>query len=293
MNPVVDISVVVPVFNAEPYLEHFIQSLLSQTYSKDSYEVIVVDNGSKDASRTIVEQYPHIKLVLEPEKGAYAARNRGIAQASGAVIAFIDPDCLPREDWLQNIAAAFEEPAVRMVLGRRCLPPLSPVLSLVEAYENAKDEYVLQSQSKTLYYGYTNNMAVRKELFNELGPFLNIPRGADTIFVRRVTDTDSCNVIRYCSNVVVTHLEISSVAAYYRKVLLYGRHRVSSNKIIYGESLNTRQRLEIFQIAIRNRGFSKLEAAQLLFLLAGGAIMWYLGTWSKLGSQLMRKPKGE
>jgi glycosyltransferase involved in cell wall biosynthesis len=229
MNPVVDISVVVPIFNAEPYLENFIQSLLSQTYSKDSYEVIFVDNGSKDASRMIAEQYPQIKLVLEPERGPYAARNRGIAQASGAVIAFIDPDCLPSEDWLQNIADAMGEPVVQVVLGRRSLPPLPPMLSLLEAYENAKDEYVFHGQIKTLYYGYTNNMAVRKELFNELGPFLNIPRGADTIFVCQIAEAYSGGVIRYCPNVVVTHLEISSVVAYYRKVFLYGRHRVLNN----------------------------------------------------------------
>jgi len=170
------------------------------------------------------------------------------------------------------------------------LPPLSPVLSLLEAYENAKDEYVLQSQSESLYYGYTNNMAVRKQLLMELGPFLSISRGADTIFVRRVADTYSYNAIRYCSNVVVTHLEIRSVAAYYRKVLLYARHRGLANKIIYAKSLNTHQRLRIFQIAIRNHGFSKFEAAQLLFLLAGGAIIWYLGTWSKLKLQLVSDP---
>jgi len=185
------------------------------------------------------------------------------------------------------------EPVVQVVLGRRCLPSHSKVLPLLEAYENAKDEYVFHGQIKTLYYGYTNNMAVRKALFNELGPFLNIPRGADTIFVRRVADAYSGGVIHYCPNVVVTHLEISSVAAYYRNVFLYGRHRVLNNKITYAKSLNTRQRLKIFRRVTHNYGFSTLRAVRLLGLLAGGAIMWYLGTWSKLGSQFMQKPKGE
>jgi len=232
MNGVVDISVVVPLFNEERYLAACLQSLLSQTYPKDRYEVIVVDNGSTDASYAIAEQYPQIKLLLEPERGSYVARNRGIAEANGAIIAFIDPDCLPSKDWLQNIAAAMGESVVRVDLGRRCLPSHSRVLPLLEAYENAKDEYVFHSQIKTLYYGYTNNMVVRKESFTEFGPFLNIPRGADTIFVRQIADAHSGGVIRYCPNVVVTHLEISSVAAYYRKVFLYGRHRVLNNKIV-------------------------------------------------------------
>jgi len=288
MNRVVDISVVVPVFNAERYLERCIQALLSQAYSKDSYEVIVVDNGSTDASLAIAEQYPQIKLLLETERGPYAARNRGISEASGTVIAFTDPDCIPSEDWLQNIVAAMVEPTVWVVLGRRCLPPLSLALSMLEAYENAKDEYVLHSQIETLYYGYTNNMAVRKELLNELGPFLNRSRGADTIFVRRVVDTYSSGIVRYCPNAVVTHLELSSIAVYYRKVFLYGYHRCLNNEIIYAEPLSTRQRLEIFRRAIRNRGFSICEAVELLCLLAGGAIMWCLGTWSELGLQFVR-----
>jgi len=77
MNRVVDISVVVPVFNAERYLERCIQALLSQAYSKDSYEVIVVDNGSTDASLAIAEQYPQIKLLLETERGLLCGKKPG------------------------------------------------------------------------------------------------------------------------------------------------------------------------------------------------------------------------
>jgi len=231
--------------------------------------VIVIDNGSLDASRVIAEHDTQIKVLVENERGSYAARNLGIAEARGALIVFLDPDCIPGDDWLQNIAAAMFDPAVLVVLGRRCLPPLSPSLSLLEAYENEKDEYVINRQMETLCYGYTNNMAVRRKLFEDLGPFLKIPRGADTIFVRRVVDTYSSDVVCYCPDVVVTHLEISSVAAYYRKVFLYGRHRYYRCQDDRSQSgapkcATTSARL---RKAVRNRRFSTLEAVHLLCLL--------------------------
>ncbi|MGD9850781.1 MAG: glycosyltransferase family 2 protein [Nitrospirales bacterium] len=283
MNSVVDISVVVPLLNEERYVGHCIESLLSQTYPKDRFEVIVIDNGSQDSSYAIVEQYPQIKLLVESEKGSYAARNRGITEASGSVIAFIDPDCMPDKDWLQNIASAMDEPDVLVLLGRRCLPSLLSSLSLLEAYENEKDEYVINGETETLYYGYTNNMAVRRKLFEDLGLFLKIPRGADTIFVRRVADTYSGGVVRYRSDVVVTHMEVNNVASYYRKAFLYGRHRVLNNTITYAQPLGIRQRLEILRRAILNRGLSMFEAARLLALLAGGGVMWHVGTLSRFG----------
>ncbi len=289
MNAEIDISVVIPLLNEERYVGDCIESLLSQTYPKDRFEVIVIDNGSRDTSRAIVERYPQVKLLRESERGSYAARNRGIVEARGSVIAFIDPDCMPDKDWLQNIASAMEDPEILVLLGRRCLSPLWSSLSLLEAYENEKDEYVINGATEILYYGYTNNMAVRRKLFDDLGLFLKIPRGADTIFVRRVADTYSGGVVRYRPDVVVTHMEVSSVAAYYRKAFLYGRHRILNNTITYAQPLNLRQRLEILRRAILNRGLSMFEAARLLALLAGGGIMWQMGMWSRFGLLLKRK----
>ena len=53
-------------------------------------------------------------------------------------------------------------------------------------YERTKDEWVLSSGDPEIHYGYTCNMAVRRETFETLGPFERLPRGADTLFVRRV-----------------------------------------------------------------------------------------------------------
>jgi glycosyltransferase involved in cell wall biosynthesis len=276
VNRGVGLSVVIPVLNAGQDFERCLQALVSQTHPQEQYEVLVVDNGSTDDSIAIARRYPRITLILESECGPYAARNRGAVEARGDVIAFIDPDCIPNQDWLEQIATAMTEPATAVVLGRRSLPA-GPVLALLEAYENAKDEFVLNSHIPTLYYGYTNNMAVRKKVFTDVGSFINRPRGADTIFVRRVVDAYSTHAVRYVPSVVVSHLEVSDLAVYYHKVFSYGRHRQLNNTITYAAALNTRQRLDVFRRAIHQHDLSAMQAATLLGVLAAGALAWQLG----------------
>ena len=78
----VKISVVVPVYNAETYIEDCIRALLSQNYPVDNYEIIMIDNNSKDGSPEIIKRYPGIKYQKRDKQGSYAARNRGILQAT-------------------------------------------------------------------------------------------------------------------------------------------------------------------------------------------------------------------
>jgi len=277
------ISVVIPVFNSEQFVERCLQSLLSQTYAPGDYEVLVIDNGSTDASVAVVRRYSKVRLLTEAARGPYPARNRGIAEARGEVIAFTDPDCIPRQDWLEKIAQVMADLAVGVVLGRRRVPEGSATISLLEAYENAKDEWVLTSGIPTLYYGYTSNMAVRKQVLLALGTFTNRPRGADAMFVRRVVDTYSTNAVRYSPDMVVTHLELTSLGVYWQKVFHYGRHRQANNRITHAAALNTVQRWEIFRQAVDRRGLSTFRAAQLLVCLVAGAVVWHSGTlWERV-----------
>lgn len=87
------ISIIVPVYNVEKYIEETIKSVLSQTFS--DYELILVNDCSKDGSVEKIKAFldPRIRLVEQPENmGAYAARNRGLEEAKGEYIAFLDSD---------------------------------------------------------------------------------------------------------------------------------------------------------------------------------------------------------
>ena len=276
-----DISIVVPVYNQAPSLPVCLESLLSQRPSATTCEILVVDNASTDASREIAGRYPSVRVLRESRPGAYVARNRGASEARGAVIAFIDPDCVAAPDWLEKIADAMSDPGTGLVQGyRRAAVDSLPVRVLAD-YENAKAAYILGSGLEELYYGYTNNMAVRRELFEEVGPFVEVPRGADTIFVRRVVKARSAAVVRYRPDMVVTHGELDSVASYFRKVYLYGRHRQRTQPIEAIRPLGMKERIEAFRLAVREGGYPAAKAALLAVLLSGGLLAWRLGSMRK------------
>lgn len=284
-----DISVVVPFYDAERYVEDCIHALLSQNWAADAYEIITVDNNSTDRSAEIVKRYPPIKLLAEHTQGAYAARNRGVAEAKGDILAFTDPDCAPCTDWLQHMTAAVRRPGVGIVLGRHRFASDSLLLSMLAAYEAEKATYVFSGNTKEVYFGHTNNMAVRRELFDRLGPFTQIARGADTIFVRRAVDEYGCDIARYCPEACVQHLEITSVWDYYRKQLIYGQSNRNNAQIAAYRPLTNRERLQILRNTTRRRGYSIAESALLSCLLGLGAVCYEFGRRRAIRRKLARR----
>lgn len=93
------ISIIIPVYNAECYLRHCIESVIAQTY--EDWETILVNDGSKDGSLTICQEYAlkdnRIKVIDKPNGGPSSARNRGLNEAKGEYVYFIDAD-----DWVES-----------------------------------------------------------------------------------------------------------------------------------------------------------------------------------------------
>lgn len=93
----IEVSIVVPMYNVEKYLEKCLKSVVQQTLA--SKEIILVDDGSPDASGRIADEwaarYPEIRVIHQDNGGCAAARSRGLAEARGAYVAFVDSD-----DWI-------------------------------------------------------------------------------------------------------------------------------------------------------------------------------------------------
>lgn len=274
---VIHISVVVPFYNSERYISECIESLLSQKYPMENYEIIMVDNNSTDASADIVRRYSQVKLVSEKRQGAYAARNRGLKEAKGEVIAFTDPDCVPSSDWLKEIELAMADSDVGVVIGSHQLARDSFLLSILADYENEKKNYVFNNKIKEAYYGHTNNMAVRKKLFDEMGLFIERSRGADTIFVCQCIELYSSDVIRYSPTVQVRHMEIDNVGTYFRKVSVYGSSSQKYRDIVCSRPLTNWERFIVFRRTVQSRRYSWIKSSFLLGLLAAGLVYWLLG----------------
>lgn len=103
------ISVVIPAHNEERNIADTIEAVLVQDY--EDFEVIVIDNASKDKTSEIAKQFP-VKVIHEARKGLLWARECGRINAIGDIIVNIDADCLPEKDWLSRGASNFTEGVV-------------------------------------------------------------------------------------------------------------------------------------------------------------------------------------
>lgn len=114
------ISVVIPMYNAEKYVEKCLNSLLEQTY-KD-LEIIIVNDGSKDNSQTICERFAEqdkrITLINTENRGAGSARNTGIEVAKGEYISFIDSDDYVCPDYYERLLHMLERAGADIAIGK-------------------------------------------------------------------------------------------------------------------------------------------------------------------------------
>src|SRR5512138_937433 len=105
------ISVIIPTFNEEENIAQCLVSLSHQTVPRDSYEIIVVDGGSKDATCEIARKYAD-SVFTQTSKKVGGARNDGVMAAKGEIIATTDADCILPPDWIARIAEDFEKPGI-------------------------------------------------------------------------------------------------------------------------------------------------------------------------------------
>ncbi len=102
------ISVIVPVYHVEQYLPQCVDGILSQTYPH--FELILVDDGSKDGSGVLCDRFagqdPRIRVIHQENGGVSRARNRGLDEAKGEYIVFIDADDLVRPNYLHDLILA-------------------------------------------------------------------------------------------------------------------------------------------------------------------------------------------
>lgn len=279
MNKII-VSVIVPFYNSGKYIERCVEALLDQTNTDERYEIILVNNNSPDFSADILRSYPRIKLISEQQRGSYAARNSGLKQARGEIIAFTDSDCVPAANWLKEIESAMASPDVGIAIGSCRFPRESILLSMLEDYENEKNKYVFTSGINKLYYGHTRNMAVRKRLFDELGPFLQRVRGSDTIFIQRCIDRYSTDIVRYSPQMQVKHLEIDGPDKYLQKLFVYGKSSSKYSQVVNARPLTNLERYRVFRSTSSTRGYSWFKTITFMCLLAVGYFYWISGSLS-------------
>lgn len=196
------VSVIVPTFNGKDTLNLTIEALLSQSYPKHEYEIIIVDDGSTDGTSDFMREFPKIDYYMQANAGSYSARNLGIGKAKGTILAFTDADCIPDKSWLEQGVKAIVSGRYEILVGRIDFL-LSSKISAVEAYDI--NFHMLQEYyCKILHSGATANILVNRNVIEKIGPFdTKLRSGGDMEFCRRAKEMQL--TIGYGDSVIVYH----------------------------------------------------------------------------------------
>ena len=170
------ISVVIPTYNEEENIAQCLVSLRHQTVPRSEYEIIVVDGGSKDATREIAQKYANMVFVQTSRKVG-GARNDGILAARGDIVATTDADCIIPPAWIETIKKGFADNHVVQLYG--------PVYPIEESIKNSISLFGanmfsrLGYYTRIFYYTLGCNTAFKKDVFLRAGMYLCIDAGDD------------------------------------------------------------------------------------------------------------------
>jgi len=198
------ISVIIPYLNQPQGLETCLRSLDAQTLGQSQFEVIVIDNGSIAPPGAIVARHRRVRMLHEPIPGPGQARNRGVQDAIGEILAFIDADCRAHPDWLRNALEAVRLLPDGSVLGGdvQIWHEDNAPYTATEAYESVFSYRFKQYIERHGFSG-TGNMVVRRRDFEKTGPFADISVAEDVEWGQRARAAGL--LFRYVPNMIVYH----------------------------------------------------------------------------------------
>jgi glycosyltransferase involved in cell wall biosynthesis len=204
MSSAIVVSVVIPHLNQPDQLRACLWSLARQAFDMRRVEIIVVDNGSRQPPTDVCSGFDGVRLVEEPIPGPGPARNRGVGVARGDLLAFIDADCIADPGWLGAIEAALTRPGGSMVIGgdvriARRDPRRATMLEAYESiYAYRQEEYIARQG-----FSGTGNLAMARQVYEEVGPFCGIERAEDRDWGQRATRAGFA--IQYVPEMIVFH----------------------------------------------------------------------------------------
>jgi GT2 family glycosyltransferase len=161
-----DVSIIVPVRNGADTLADCLTAVLRCGYPASHRDIVVVDNGSTDASVAIARRFP-VRLVEEGRRGAVHARNRGVLESSNEIVAFLDCDCIATEGWLRELTRPFSHPDVAAATGELvAFPPKTAAERYMARRKPRWQEWVSGTATPWFLIG---NTAMRRRVFLRLG----------------------------------------------------------------------------------------------------------------------------
>jgi glycosyltransferase involved in cell wall biosynthesis len=222
------VSVIVAARNAEDTLPALLDALDAQTFT--DFELLLADDASTDGTAALAEARGAIVVPARHRAGAYAARDRALASASGTIIAITDADCRPTPRWLAALVAGLADAEL---VGGRIITPLGPRPSLPELVDVARhwdQAHFIRDQSFAAFA----NFACRREVVDALGGFdATVTADGDRAFCHLARDAGYA--IAYAPAAVVVHPPRDSAREVIRKCWRHGAGRAQTRGAVLGD----------------------------------------------------------
>jgi len=211
-----DASVIIPTYHNWEKLQSCLGCLTSQTVGLEAFEIIVVNNDPSDPAPEDFCLPQNAQILMESKPGSYAARNKGISAARTDLLFFVDSDCLPAKEYIENgLHIAREYPEVGRFGGDVILVPNGPEWTAVELY----DYHLGLEQKKWVERGraITANLIVRRDMFDRNGLFNSeVLSGGDREWNDRATAAGA--LIMFAADAIVYHPARASLREFASKV---------------------------------------------------------------------------
>lgn len=293
-----DFSIIIPTFARPAQLASCLEALVRLDYSREGFEVIVVDDGGKTPPDVIKSAQDRVAVTLlsQTHAGPAAARNAGAMRARGKYLAFTDDDCLPAENWLQALKARFDRAPDHLIGGRVVNGfPENPYSTAAQLLVDYVCGYYNSNGNQTKFFA-SNNLAVPADRFHAIGGFdTSFPLAAaeDREFSDRWQHYGYTKT--YAPEVSVCHASALTLHSFCRQQFRYGRgafgfHQARACRKQNGIRLEPASfYLRLLQYPLRHEGWGVPGLAlALLLLLSQGAV-----ATGFLVEMLMRRCRGQ
>ena len=187
------ISVIIPIYNAEKYIQQTIQSVLSQTYN--NFELIIVDDGSTDATPALIQEISahnsKIKLITQKNTGVSVARNTGFTASKGNYIAFLDADDIWLPNFLEITLSKFTADSTLGLVhcDNQVIDANSKLTTTINrGLDNYTIDSLLFAEAGTYIFS-INAVLLKRNVIETVGGFdIELSNGADHEFFYRVAN---------------------------------------------------------------------------------------------------------
>src|SRR5262245_13859693 len=210
------VTVVIPVRDGEATIADCLDAILATNYPAESREILVVDNDSSDATAALIRSRP-VRYLHEPRRGVSNARNCGIAESTGELIAFVDADCIVEPQWLTEVVDAFEDPEVGCVAGD--LQHVAPQTAAERQSARMLGNWQRFAVASDPPYAITANASFRREVLDQIGGFdPQMTRAQDVELGLRFRERSNRH-LAYAENAVARHRNRTTQLGFFRQQL--------------------------------------------------------------------------